>query len=275
MKVSSVALVMGVIFGMISSACSTADSGGPAETGGSSGTGATAGTGGSSGAAAGTGGSSGAAAGTGGSSGAAAGTGGSSGAAAGTGGSSGAAAGTSGSAGSGGAAAGTGGSAGGGEGTAVTTLSGTTPVNALTPDEATKLCDDTFAYFGSAIPLAIACKWQGLAYAASSSAPTEEQLRTNCTSHEASCQDAGGANYNPSCSEIPSTCTATVAEYSDCITEEVAAFTETVTGLITCDVITRDATSAIFEAMAPTPPPSCESLSNACPDLYPPSPSSN
>src|SRR3954462_14164403 len=73
----------------------------------------------------------------------------------------------------GGAAGGQG--VGGGGGAAVssfTTLSSSKAVNALTPTEVTQLCDETYAYFGSAIPKATACKWKGLSYAASSSAPT-------------------------------------------------------------------------------------------------------
>src|SRR4051812_20079132 len=79
----------------------------------------------------------------------------------------------------GGAAGGTGGSpssggtgGAGGAGSSVTTLGGTKAVNALTAAEATQLCNDTYAYFGSAIAKATTCKFRGLAYGASSSAPS-------------------------------------------------------------------------------------------------------
>jgi hypothetical protein len=269
--------------------CSTSSGDGSgAGMGGSAGSGAAGGTGGAGGSAgtlsaAGTGGSAGTAvaAGTGGSMGGsaggsvAAGTGGSSGSGvtAGSGGSagSGAAAGTGGAAGSG-VAAGAGGASGGG---GVTSLSDATVVSTLTMAQAEQLCNDTYAYFGSAIPQATACKWQGLAYAASSSAPTEEKLRQNCTDHEGSCNTAGGPMYNPSCSSIPATCTATVGEYSACIAEEVTAFGQAVSGLSTCDALTRDNAIAVSDVQSAAPAPSCASLTDKCPDLYPPNPSIN
>ena len=77
-----------------------------------------------------------------------------------------------------------GGTGGGGNGSTVTTISGTTALNALAPAEVAQLCDDTYAYFGSAIPKATTCRWRGLAYGASSSAPTDAQLQSNCASKE-------------------------------------------------------------------------------------------
>ena len=80
---------------------------------------------------------------------------------------------------------GSGGTAGGGND--VTTLSSSATLMTLTPADATKLCDDTYAYFRTAIPTASACKWKGLSFATSSSAPTQEQLRANCTEKETGC----------------------------------------------------------------------------------------
>jgi hypothetical protein len=180
--------------------------------------------------------------------------------------------------GGGGAAAGTGGSPGGGTGgssgaTPVTTLSGTKAVGALTAAEAMQLCRDTYAYFGSAIPKATACKWKGLAFAASSSAPSQSVLQQNCTSQESGCLQAADpwAN-NPGCSDLPTTCTATVAQYAACIGDEVAAFVQIVNGMPACAALTSAGTAAIFDAQSGAPPASCASLGNSCPDLYPPGP---
>jgi len=164
---------------------------------------------------------------------------------------------------------GTGGTGGGGS---VTTLPGGTAVNALSPTEVTQLCNDTYTYFGSAIAKATTCKWRGLAYAASSSAPSDAQAQSNCTSKESSCNQTDPWADNPGCNDIPSTCTATVAEYSTCIGDEAAAFTQTVTGLKTCATLTRADTAALFDVMAAPPPASCMALMNKCADLYPPSP---
>jgi hypothetical protein len=167
--------------------------------------------------------------------------------------------------------------AGGGGGSAVTGLSGTRALNTLTATEATQLCDDTYAYFGTAIPRATECRWKGLSYAASSSAPSQAVLQQNCTNQENACLQAdGGVISNPGCGDIATTCTATVADYSACITDEVAAFDQTVNGLPACSALTTAGTSAIFDAQTGgTPPASCTSLSNACPTVYPPSPLTN
>jgi len=173
--------------------------------------------------------------------------------------------------GAGGTSGGGTGGTGGGSG-AVTTINGTTAVNALTPAQATQLCDDTYAYFGSAIPKATTCKWKGLSYAASSSAPSDAQVQSNCTTKETSCQGTDPWADNLGCNDIPSTCTATVAEYSACISDEVASFIQTVNGLKTCAMLTRADTPALFEIMAAPLPASCMSLMNKCADLYPPGP---
>ena len=183
--------------------------------------------------------------------------------------------GTSGSAGTTGTAgtSGGGGTGGAGGGAAsVTTLPGGTAVNALTPTEVIQLCNDTYAYFGSAIAKATTCKWRGLAYAASSSAPSDAQVQSNCTNKESSCNQTDPWADNPGCNDIPSTCTATVAEYSACIGDEAAAFTQTVNGLKSCSTLTRADTAALFDVMAAPPPASCMALMNKCADLYPPSP---
>jgi hypothetical protein len=108
-----------------------------------------------------------------------------------------------------GGAPGTGGStASGGAGGAggepsVTTLPGGKPLGTLAPTEATQLCNDVYAYFGQAISQTTLCKWTGLSFAVSSSAPNDTRLRENCTRQESSCLQAGPAT--PSCSPLPST----------------------------------------------------------------------
>jgi hypothetical protein len=174
--------------------------------------------------------------------------------------------------GTGGGAGTSAGGSGGGSSAPVTSLSGTTAVNALSPSEATQLCNDTYTYFGTSIAKATTCKWRGLAYAASSSAPSDAQAKQNCTSTETSCNMTDPWASNPGCNDIPSTCTATVAEYSSCIRDEVSAFTQTVNGLVTCSALTRADTAALFDIMAAPLPASCMALMNKCADLYPPSP---
>jgi hypothetical protein len=184
-----------------------------------------------------------------------------------------------------GAEVGTGGSSSGGAGTGVggssstanpaTTLSVTTMLDALTVPEVTQLCTDTYAYFAKAIPLVTACQYKGLSYATSSSAPSDSQFQQVCKDHEASCtQTASGVGSadSPGCGDIPVTCPATVAQYSACISDEVAIFNQGMSGLPSCATATSAAISAVWKVIAPTPPASCDLLNLTCPGLSPPNP---
>jgi hypothetical protein len=180
--------------------------------------------------------------------------------------------GTGGSTGSGGAV-GTGGSSSGG--TSVTTISDSKALNALTPADSTQLCKDVYAYFGKNIPMATACKFKGLSSATSSSAPSDSQFQQVCKDHEATCTQAGsgvGSADNPGCSAIPSTCTATVAQYSACISDEVVAFNQGMSGLPSCATAGSASISAVWQVMIPSVPASCDSLTTTCPELSPPVP---
>src|SRR5450432_946164 len=112
-----------------------------------------------------------------------------------------------------------GGSGGSGMVGSVTTLNESKPLGSLSPMDAAELCSDTYAYFGRGISQSTLCKWAGLTYGVSSSAPSDSQLEQNCASQEAMCLQAGAAA--PSCSPIPAGCTATVAQYNACIADEV------------------------------------------------------
>jgi hypothetical protein len=171
-----------------------------------------------------------------------------------------------------GGAGGTGGGSGGASPSAVTTLSDTKTLGSLTPDEGMQLCNDTFAYFGTATPKPVACKWAGLAYAASSSSPTEEKLRQNCSGHETACQDTVPWAMNSGCSPLPATCQATVAAYSTCIKAEISAFTQKVNSLPGCDTLTSQTTAGVFDAMSAALPAECDALTNMCPELTLPNP---
>lgn len=157
-------------------------------------------------------------------------------------------------------------------GDSFTSLSSTTQLGALTEAQATQLCDETYAYFRDAISTEISCKWKGLSFATSSSAPTEEQLRTNCTEKETQCladPDAALA-INPGCSPLPSNCTASVADYSACIEDQVEAFEQAVAAIANCDVLTSVGTDAVWAALGADPPASCSF--STCAGLYPPNP---
>jgi hypothetical protein len=175
--------------------------------------------------------------------------------------------------GAGGSESGTGGR-GGGSGASVTSVSSTKTISGLGAAEATQLCNDTYSYFGTAIPRATACKWSGLSRAASSSSRTQDDLQQGCALADNSCLHSdAGAFVNPGCGDLPMNCTATVAQYAACIADEVAGFNQTVNGFPECSVVTLADTSPIFDALGGgTPPASCTSLGDACPALTIPSP---
>jgi hypothetical protein len=63
-----------------------------------------------------------------------------------------------------------------------------------------------------------------------------------------------------------------VAQYSTCISDEVAAFTLAVSELADCATATLDDMPAVWDVMGATPPASCASLDTTCAGLVPPNP---
>lgn len=160
-----------------------------------------------------------------------------------------------------------GGQAGGGAGGggSVTTLSDTKVLNALTPADATQLCNDTYAYYLSAATPGVICKWKGLYFATQSSAPTEEKLRSNCTSQETPCLADPSATWaSASCNDFPSDCTKTVADYSACIKDYTAWLTQKVSELPDCDTFTSASWNPVWAIVSADPPASCM----FCTDTY-------
>ncbi len=173
-----------------------------------------------------------------------------------------------------------------------TAVCGTTPLKDLTGTQTAQLCSDTFAYFGRSITESTFCQWQGLISAATSSPQSDSDVQTQCTTTENSCEasDAGtdaGPNIPPylvygaqnnslpisNCFEGPinSSCTATVAQYANCINDETAAFITTVKGFMPCAMESLTAIAGVTPAESVTQP-SCEALQNACAGLTQPDP---
>jgi hypothetical protein len=178
--------------------------------------------------------------------------------------------GAGGSSGSGGTGSGGTGSGGTGGGGSVTNLDGTKGLGALTPAEGTQLCSDAYAYFARNISRATLCKSKGLSYGISSSAPNDSVLQKSCTSQETACLQA--TPNSPSCQDIAKDCTVTVSQYSSCITDQAAAFTQTATGLASCATVTNNDLAPVWAFMTADPPTSCMSIINSCPTLDLPTP---
>ena len=159
---------------------------------------------------------------------------------------------------------------GAGGGGSVTSVSGGKTLGSLTPSEATQLCQDTSAYFGKNISPATLCKEAGLGFSVSSSAPTDAQLEQNCSGREAECLQGGPAIAN--CTAISANCTATVDQYSACITDRVAAFNQQVNALPSCATVTLPDLAAVWDFMTGALPASCTPVTDKCQTLDIPSP---
>jgi hypothetical protein len=144
-------------------------------------------------------------------------------------------------------------------GDSVTTLSSAKALNSLTAAEATQLCSDTYAYFERAITKATACKWKGLYFATQSSAPTEEKLQSNCSSKEDPCLAESSSPWsNQTCSDIPTDCTKTLAEYQACIKEQSTWLAQKVGELPGCAAFTMASSGPVWDIVGAILPASCE-----------------
>ena len=180
--------------------------------------------------------------------------------------------GSGGSSGLGGKSSSAGGADGGSSGgSSVTTLDGSKPIGTLTSSEAGQLCSDIYAYYGQTISQANLCKWAGLSYGVSSSAPSDSQLQTNCKSQETPCLTAGPAAAN--CSAIPSSCTVTVSQYAACIADEAAAFNSAVGALPDCPTVKLTDLAGVWAYATGDAPASCTAITDSkCPTLDIPTP---
>lgn len=130
---------------------------------------------------------------------------------------------------------------GGGTGSAgaVTSVNGTKPLNTLTAAESTQLCKDSGAYVGRAVSKVNACKALALVLTALGSPTTEAQARATCASIYTPCLSAPAASSSmDTCDSIPATCTATVAQYSACFSDQIVALNQVLAASPSCGTIT-------------------------------------
>ena len=163
-----------------------------------------------------------------------------------------------------------GGSGGAGGGTSITGLGGDKPLGSLNPSDAAQLCSDAYAYFAKAINQADLCKWAGLSYGTSSSPLSDAALQQNCASQETTCLKADPAAAD--CTAIPSSCNATVSQYSACIVDQAAAFNEAVSALPGCVTVTKPDLQGVWAYLTADLPASCTAITDKCPTMDFPTP---
>jgi hypothetical protein len=195
-------------------------------------------------------------------------------------------AGTGGSTGGGGTGSGKGGGSGsgkggttGGGGAFTTSVPAGTKVTALTTAQATQLCNDIESYFDNTFLPSLCQASSSLpgledAYLDLLQNPTasNSELQTVCASDA---QDGGCSDYvdagTDSCdiSNVPSTCEATVGDYTTCINDMTSTDVQFYAALPTCSTLTAASLKAFFEAdggssFEPTEPTSCSKFDSTC-----------
>jgi hypothetical protein len=148
-----------------------------------------------------------------------------------------------------------GGNTGSSSAPSITSLNGNKPLGTLSTTEAGQLCTDTSTCYGKSISKEDLCKWKGLAHGVSTSAPTDADLQAACGSEESTCSSAAAGALT--CKAIPAACTATVAQYSTCITDKAAAFNAAVKALPGCTTVKMGDLEAVWNFMTGDPPASC------------------
>jgi hypothetical protein len=170
-----------------------------------------------------------------------------------------------------------GGSAGGG--TYTSSLPGSKSIGDLTDSDRASLCQSTRTYYGSSSGAnELGCKVAGLFAAVPilfRPTKTDADLQKACGDAYANCEampsssDAGTA---ATCAKPTGTCTATVAEYEACVTDQSAQLASSSANIPACGTLTVAGIQGSLEAGVGTTTPaatpsSCQTLYTKCPGL--------
>jgi hypothetical protein len=157
---------------------------------------------------------------------------------------------------------------GAGSGKFASGLDGERALVDLTAKEAAKLCMGVQGWANQAIPLTkremLVCKSGALVAVALDGKPGRlqmicEETYDRCLEHSAMAPAA------VACPSPGPDCTATVADYEECVNDFPASFDRAVTALPSCDMLTLDAIYRSSIAAALFLPPSCMAFQRKCP----------
>ena len=150
----------------------------------------------------------------------------------------------------------------GGSGGVPTSVPGNKRIADLTPAERDKLCADVTAWAMSGPPLTGTCNAGALLsttlLGSLDPAATDASLQTMCATLRDQCV-AGGLTTD--CSQLPSTCTATVSEYNMCLSDQIAVLGS----LPPCSSVTRASLPSILTTLSQPRSAACMSVENQCP----------
>jgi len=157
--------------------------------------------------------------------------------------------------------------------TAVTTVDGTKPLNTLTAAETTQLCNDTGAYMERVVSKANTCKMAATMAAAFASPTSDAAAQAACTPVYNQCMAGPASSTTQTCDPIPADCTATVAQYSACVTDSLVALNQLLGAIPSCNAITLaelSDSSTGGTTTDTTTPASCQAIESACPSFLVP-----
>jgi hypothetical protein len=172
---------------------------------------------------------------------------------------------------------GSGGGGGGGSTVFTSSVNGSQSIGSLTPSQQTQLCNDITTFAVRALEPSV-CKLSGLAAAefavAVNTAATNADLQTACTSAQNTCEaEAGAPSQNTGTTTCDfsgvnaTNCTATVADFSACLTDVTSAVNQEFASLPSCSTVTTQNVASLssFDAGTPANPTSCNTLDAKCP----------
>jgi hypothetical protein len=188
-----------------------------------------------------------------------------------------------------GAGAGSGGGAGsagaGATPTFMSTLPAATPLAQISLAQLTTICTELNAYRSNLAKSAgfapVDCKYAGIFSGMSTVGPvaTDDQVRQACSTAVSNCVATPTQPFTLDCSVAPfNDCAATVAQYTACLNDSVAAAEVSVASLPSCSALSvalfRSDSGSVMSLPTLTAPASCVTYAAACPtsagDIPPP-----
>jgi hypothetical protein len=109
------------------------------------------------------------------------------------------------------------------------------------------------------------CKMAAVMDAVFASPTSDAAAQAACTPVYNQCMAATAGSTTQTCDPIPATCTATVAQFSACVTDTLVALNQVLGAIPSCSAITLAELSASSTGGTTTPPQSCQPLETACP----------
>ncbi|HTB57084.1 MAG TPA: hypothetical protein VLC06_04385 [Polyangia bacterium] len=156
----------------------------------------------------------------------------------------------------------------------MTSVSGSQPLATATAAQLAQLCADTIAYSMQIVSAADSCKLTGLntaIAAGGTGSATDAQLQEDCSDASGHCLAPGDAGAESCDLGDLSSCapTATISEYTACITEEGATIKQAVGSFPACNAVTASSLSSVSSTLAAARAgPSCQKLAAACPGMF-------